>query len=166
MAAISQFKASAATQERDSDDGSQADGYLQHHRWPQLSHYSNRQLQDENIRAELRTPATYGTCPRGNVTYFAMLTPMASSQETWKKRRRLGFSICEQWTSLGCVACRLRLKDYKSQGELTLHRLSSPIVFTCGRCNKEKKAKFIATYRGQWDDLRCNGCYGQLLSNA
>lgn len=40
------------------------------------------------------------------------------------------------------------------------------ITFTCGRCNKEKKSKLIATYGGRWDDLRCNGCYGQLLSKA
>ena len=58
------------------------------------------------------------------------------------------------------------VKDYEPKGEMTLHRLSSATSFTCGRCNKEKKAKLIATYRGRWDDLRCNGCYGQLLSKA
>ncbi len=58
------------------------------------------------------------------------------------------------------------VKDYETQGEMTLHRLSSATAFTCGRCNKDKKAKLIATYRGRWDDLRCNGCYGQLLSKA
>ena len=52
------------------------------------------------------------------------------------------------------------VKDYKSQGELTLHRLSSPAAFTRGRC------KLIATYSKQWDDLRYNGCYSQLLSKA
>ena len=56
------------------------------------------------------------------------------------------------------------VKDYKPKGEMTLHRLSSATAFTCGRCNREKKAKLIATYGGRWDDLRCNGCYGQLLS--
>ena len=52
------------------------------------------------------------------------------------------------------------IKDYKPQGELTLHRLSSSTSFTCGHCSKEKKAKLVATYRGRWDDLRYNGCYG------
>ena len=58
------------------------------------------------------------------------------------------------------------VKDYEPQGEMTLHRLSSATTFTCGRCNKEKKSKLIAIYGGRWDDLRCNGCYGQLLSKA
>ena len=58
------------------------------------------------------------------------------------------------------------VKDYEPKGEMTLHRLSSATAFTCGRCNREKKAKLIATYGGRWDDLRCNGCYGQLLSKA
>jgi hypothetical protein len=56
------------------------------------------------------------------------------------------------------------VKSYEPQGELKLHRLSSATPFTCGRCNKEKKAKLVATYSNQWDDLRCNGCYGKLLS--
>ena len=58
------------------------------------------------------------------------------------------------------------VNDYEPQGEMTLHRLSSATTFTCGHCNEEKKAKLIATYHGRWDDLRCNGCYGQLLSKA
>ncbi|TVY58788.1 hypothetical protein LCER1_G000562 [Lachnellula cervina] len=56
------------------------------------------------------------------------------------------------------------IKVYDPKGELTLHRLSSATAFTCGRCNKEKKAKLVATYNNQWNDLRCNGCYGKLLS--
>ncbi|TVY88912.1 hypothetical protein LAWI1_G007248 [Lachnellula willkommii] len=56
------------------------------------------------------------------------------------------------------------VKFYDPKGELTLHRLSSATAFTCGRCNKDKKAKLVATYQNQWNDLRCNGCYGKLLS--
>ncbi len=56
------------------------------------------------------------------------------------------------------------VKVYDPKGDLTLHRLSSATSFTCGRCNKEKKAKLVAIYRNQWNDLRCNGCYGKLLS--
>jgi len=54
--------------------------------------------------------------------------------------------------------------SYEPKGELALHRLSAATPFTCGRCNKEKKAKLVATYHNQWDNLRCNGCYGKLLS--
>ena len=56
------------------------------------------------------------------------------------------------------------VKVYDPKRELTLHRLSSSTPFTCGRCNKEKTAKLVATYRNQWNDLRCNACYGKLLS--
>jgi hypothetical protein len=54
------------------------------------------------------------------------------------------------------------VKNYQPRGQLTLHRLSFSTTFTCGRCNKEKTAKLVATYRNRWDDLRCNGCYGKL----
>ncbi|KIM99964.1 hypothetical protein OIDMADRAFT_19828 [Oidiodendron maius Zn] len=56
------------------------------------------------------------------------------------------------------------VKVYDPKGELTLHRLSSSTPFMCGRCSKEKTAKLVATYRHQWNDLRCNACYGELLS--
>jgi hypothetical protein len=56
------------------------------------------------------------------------------------------------------------VKAYDSKGDLTLYRLSSATAFTCGRCNKEKKAKLVAIYHNRWNDLRCNGYYGELLS--
>jgi hypothetical protein len=56
------------------------------------------------------------------------------------------------------------VKFYDPKGDLALHRLSSSTPFTCGRCNKEKTAKLVATYHNQWNDLRCNACYGKLLS--
>ena len=55
------------------------------------------------------------------------------------------------------------VKVFDSKRELTLHRLSFSTPFTCGRCNKDKTAKLVATYRNQWNDLRCNACYGELL---
>ena len=39
------------------------------------------------------------------------------------------------------------VKHYRPQGKLRLHRLSSPISFTCGRCKRQKTAKLVATYR-------------------
>ncbi|KAF2637443.1 hypothetical protein P280DRAFT_407250 [Massarina eburnea CBS 473.64] len=56
--------------------------------------------------------------------------------------------------------------QYDPQGEWTLHRLESATSFGCGQCNKQKKAKLVATRHGQWDDLCCNGCYGLLLSKG
>lgn len=56
------------------------------------------------------------------------------------------------------------VKIYDPRGELTLYRLSPSTPFTCGRCNKEKTAKLVATYRNQWNNLRYNTYYGKLLS--
>ncbi|OCK73122.1 hypothetical protein K432DRAFT_313659 [Lepidopterella palustris CBS 459.81] len=56
------------------------------------------------------------------------------------------------------------VKVHDPKGELTLYRLSSSTPFTCGRCNKEKKVKLVAIYQNQWAHLRCNACYGKLLS--
>lgn len=56
------------------------------------------------------------------------------------------------------------MKRFKSEGALTLYRLFSPTPFECGRCKEEKPAKLVATYCNQWNDLRCNSCYGKLLS--
>jgi hypothetical protein len=57
-----------------------------------------------------------------------------------------------------------KVRIYEPKGKLRLHRLSSSTPFICGRCNNEKKAKLVATYCDRWDDLRCNACYGKLLS--
>jgi hypothetical protein len=55
-------------------------------------------------------------------------------------------------------------KTYAPQGDLTLYRLVAATNFTCKLCNKQKKSKLVATANDQWDNLRCNGCYGQVLS--
>jgi hypothetical protein len=55
-------------------------------------------------------------------------------------------------------------KDYKPHGDMTLYRLSSSTPFICSHCNKEKRAKLVATYQDNWEDLRCNACYGEILS--
>jgi hypothetical protein len=56
------------------------------------------------------------------------------------------------------------VKQYNPRGEWTLHRLASSTSFMCGRCNREKKAKLVATRNNRWDDICCNACYGHLLS--
>ncbi|EHK98543.1 hypothetical protein M7I_5629 [Glarea lozoyensis 74030] len=49
------------------------------------------------------------------------------------------------------------VKTYDPKGDLTLHRLSTATAFTCGRCNKEKKAKLVATNWKRWNDLLTTG---------
>jgi len=56
------------------------------------------------------------------------------------------------------------VKQYKPRGGWTLHRLASATAFTCGRCNKQKTAKLVAVHDNRWDTIRCNGCYGEVLS--
>ena len=55
-------------------------------------------------------------------------------------------------------------KQYKPHGEWTLHRREAATEFFCGKCRKQKKAKLMATRNGNWDDLCCNGCYGEILA--
>lgn len=55
-------------------------------------------------------------------------------------------------------------KHYEPRGDWTLHRLVSATRFICSQCNKEKKAKLVATKHKAWDELCCNACYGQHLS--
>jgi hypothetical protein len=56
------------------------------------------------------------------------------------------------------------VKVYPSRGPLTQYRLASATSFTCSCCQRQKKAKLIATRDSQWDALLCNGCYGFVLS--
>ena len=45
---------------------------------------------------------------------------------------------------------------YEPRGEWTLHRLLSATEFLCGYCNKEKKAKLVATRQGAWNSFVCS----------
>jgi hypothetical protein len=55
------------------------------------------------------------------------------------------------------------VQTYDIRGGWTLHRLASATGFLCSRCNKQKKAKLVATQDSVWDSL-C--CYGQHLSTV
>jgi hypothetical protein len=58
------------------------------------------------------------------------------------------------------------VQTYDTRGGWTLHRLTSATGFSCIRCNKQKKAKLVATQNSEWNSLCCNGCYGQHLQTA
>lgn len=58
------------------------------------------------------------------------------------------------------------VKEYPSKGEWTLNRLQAATPFICGQCQKEKKAKLVAIRNGLWDELSCNGCYGEKLAGT
>ncbi|KAF2815692.1 uncharacterized protein BDZ99DRAFT_344073, partial [Mytilinidion resinicola] len=45
------------------------------------------------------------------------------------------------------------VKQYDPRGEWTLHRLVPSTSFVCRQCNRQKKAKLVATRHSRWDDL-------------
>jgi hypothetical protein len=57
-------------------------------------------------------------------------------------------------------------KVYKQRGEMQLHRLARRLDFTCQRCKGAKAAKLVAIVAGDWSKIICNGCYGELASQA
>lgn len=38
--------------------------------------------------------------------------------------------------------------------------------FECAHCKKTKKSNNVAVKDGNWDEVYCNGCTGELLSKA
>lgn len=55
-------------------------------------------------------------------------------------------------------------KAFPPRASLQQYRLASVTEFLCFFCQKHKKSKLVATRKGKWDLLCCNGCYGLLLS--
>jgi len=58
------------------------------------------------------------------------------------------------------------VKTYAAKGSLQQFRLSKATPFDCGVCGKSKKAKLVTVRDGNWDEVICNGCYGQMLSEG
>jgi hypothetical protein len=56
------------------------------------------------------------------------------------------------------------VKTYAPRGSFQQFRLSEATAFDCTCCKKSKKAKLVAIKDGDWNQLTCNGCYGQVLS--
>lgn len=56
------------------------------------------------------------------------------------------------------------VKAFPPRGGLQLFRLERLHEFVCGRCGQAKKSKFVAVRNGDWKNLLCNACQGNLLS--
>jgi carbon storage regulator CsrA len=54
-------------------------------------------------------------------------------------------------------------KTYPPEGNLQLMRLKAATEFNCSRCKTTKKARLVAVVAGDWNQLLCNGCYGDVL---
>jgi len=55
-------------------------------------------------------------------------------------------------------------KTFSPRGDFQQFRMESPVAFDCPHCKKMKKSKLVAVKDGNWEELFCNGCYGQLLA--
>lgn len=56
------------------------------------------------------------------------------------------------------------IKTYSQRGPLQQYRLATSTSFACFRCGGSKTSKLVTVFRGDWNELLCNGCYGRLLS--
>ncbi len=73
-----------------------------------------------------------------------------------KKSNKLGFSDVSG----------IMIKTYAEKGDYEQFRNESTVVFNCLRCGREKKSKLVVVYKGNWQKIICNGCYGALLSKG
>lgn len=65
----------------------------------------------------------------------------------------------------GAVPARYEVtKTYPQRGPLQQYRVASATSFPCFRCGRAKTSKLLTVFRGDWNSLLCNGCYGRLLS--
>ena len=56
------------------------------------------------------------------------------------------------------------IKTFLPRGPLQQNRLSRATTFHCFRCGRGKTSKLVSTYRGNWNHLLCNACYGRVLA--
>lgn len=56
------------------------------------------------------------------------------------------------------------IKTYPQRGPLQQYRVASATAFGCFRCGRTKTSKLVTVFRGDWERLLCNGCYGRLLA--
>lgn len=61
---------------------------------------------------------------------------------------------------------KLVVKSFPENRNMQLVRLRNPAEFHCSRCKATKKSHLLAVVAGNWDELLCNGCYGELLSEG
>ncbi|KAI2608731.1 uncharacterized protein GGS25DRAFT_491417 [Hypoxylon fragiforme] len=57
-------------------------------------------------------------------------------------------------------------KTFPPRGGMQQYRLDKSHKFTCGRCQKDKTAKLVVVREGWWEQLWCNGCYGEVLAKG
>lgn len=55
-------------------------------------------------------------------------------------------------------------KTFPARGPLQQYRVATATSFVCFRCGSAKTSKLVTVFRGDWNRLLCNGCYGRLLS--
>lgn len=51
------------------------------------------------------------------------------------------------------------MESFKAIGDLRLYGLSVPVNFTCATCRQRLRDDTVATAKGSWSLMICNGCY-------
>ena len=61
---------------------------------------------------------------------------------------------------------KLVVKRFPENRNMQLMGLRIPAAFHCSRCNARKRSKLVAVVAGDWNELLCDGCYGELLTKS
>jgi transcription elongation factor Elf1 len=72
-----------------------------------------------------------------------------------KKSNHLGFSNVKG----------IMVKRYDERGDYEQFRNEKVVKFKCLLCGNEKTSKLVVIYKGDWQKIICNGCYGKVLDN-
>lgn len=96
-----------------------------------------------------------------NEEEFILLSNYKNLQPLWieenlKKSNRLGFEGVTSSIS----------KKYTERGNLQQYRYGQIVEFKCLRCQRPKKSKLIAILNEDWENVMCNGCYGNILNKS
>ena len=86
---------------------------------------------------------------------YKNLHPMWAN-DNLKKSNRLGFSNIKG----------IMIKNYEERGDYEQFRNEKIVNFKCMVCGAEKTSKLVVVYKGDWQKIICNGCYGKVLSNV
>ena len=91
---------------------------------------------------------------------FKQLSSYKNLQPLWaevnvKKSNKLGFSDVKG----------IMTKRYEEKGDYEQFRNEKTVQFKCLRCGREKTSKLVVVYKGDWQKILCNGCYGEILSD-
>jgi hypothetical protein len=78
------------------------------------------------------------------------------AEENIRKSNKLGFTN----------VTGIMIKTYDERGDYEQFRNENIVTFRCFKCEREKKSKLVVVFKGDWQKIICNGCYGAILSKS